>query len=537
MICELEPHFAGAWLFQSWNMAYNLSFTVHTPEQRWLWVYNGLKLLRDRGIAMNPKSVNMYREMAWLFYFKMGGFSDDMHEAYKQRWASAMQQLLAPPSYGQNEAILQEFRDIVQAPLDKDPRFQGRDFIQAGPLATLLAEPPVGALSVQLLHNGVSIDRALLAAYNRWSLDASLQAIRQGPPRPQAPDEQALSALLNDPNNAASLRKALAFVRAQLLWNEYKMDPQWMLDLMNQYGPFDWRLVWPHSLYWATYGYHVIDGTPLASLVRFDSFNDTRIVIQSLQQLTWGGRLTYIENPEAPDEPTLRYFPDERYMEAVQQEYLRYIERWRKGSSVPVPFEANPYRTGHTNYLVQSVMLMYPLGHVEQCQTMLTYLRDGYKLTGEPWDMEVEDFIVHTIKNTTVMAQDEAMSQISPAISTACLRRLGGDEKGYLKSIDWAKRVHRLYQETHPPTAQLPPMPDIQANATAILLADPRSAGYYISLVDRSTVYRMTDLAFQRMIYNQIAPLLRRQCQDAGVDFIKAFPPPPGMAAPQAPPG
>ena len=43
-----------------------------------------------------------------------------------------------------------------------------------------VAEPPVGALSVQLLHNGVSIDRALLAAYNRWSLDASLQAIRQG---------------------------------------------------------------------------------------------------------------------------------------------------------------------------------------------------------------------------------------------------------------------------------------------------------------------------------------------------------------------
>src|ERR1039457_6150202 len=57
LICKLEPHFSGVWRFQAWNMAYNISVSKHTPPERWLWVYNGAKLLRDEGIPLNPYSL------------------------------------------------------------------------------------------------------------------------------------------------------------------------------------------------------------------------------------------------------------------------------------------------------------------------------------------------------------------------------------------------------------------------------------------------------------------------------------------------
>jgi len=55
------------------------------------------------------------------------------------------------------------------------------------------------------------------------------------------------------------MRKVLAFLRAQILWNEYRMDPQYMQALMMRYGPMDWRSVWAHGLYWSSYGCHVVE--------------------------------------------------------------------------------------------------------------------------------------------------------------------------------------------------------------------------------------------------------------------------------------
>ena len=42
-------------------------------------MYGGAKLLRDKGIPRNPKSLMLYKELAWIFFDKMGGFMDDKH--------------------------------------------------------------------------------------------------------------------------------------------------------------------------------------------------------------------------------------------------------------------------------------------------------------------------------------------------------------------------------------------------------------------------------------------------------------------------
>ncbi|MBL8880552.1 MAG: hypothetical protein JNG88_15675, partial [Phycisphaerales bacterium] len=96
-ICKLQPRFPTVWQYCAWNMAWNISVTTYTPEERWNWVYNGLKLLRDQGIVWNPRAVNLYKDLAWIYINKMAEPVDDYHLVYKKNWAWRMHVLLGPP--------------------------------------------------------------------------------------------------------------------------------------------------------------------------------------------------------------------------------------------------------------------------------------------------------------------------------------------------------------------------------------------------------------------------------------------------------
>jgi hypothetical protein len=94
-ITDLEPHFAQVWVYQAWNMAYNISvkFKENAPgdySDRWRWVQRGIALLRDEGLRYNPDEILIYRELAWFFQHKMGQNLDDANIFYKQQWAEAM---------------------------------------------------------------------------------------------------------------------------------------------------------------------------------------------------------------------------------------------------------------------------------------------------------------------------------------------------------------------------------------------------------------------------------------------------------------
>ena len=98
-ICALQPHFVLVWEYASWNMAWNISVKTYTPQERWHWVYAGVKLLRDQGIPQNERAINLYKQLAWIFNSKMSETTDDFHYAYKTNWAWRMHMLLgAPPN-------------------------------------------------------------------------------------------------------------------------------------------------------------------------------------------------------------------------------------------------------------------------------------------------------------------------------------------------------------------------------------------------------------------------------------------------------
>jgi hypothetical protein len=95
-ITDLEPHFSQVWVFQGWNMAYNISVKFKDFSDRWHWVENGIELLRDKGLRYNPDDVLIHRELAWFFQHKMGENLDDANVYYKSQWAKEMTPFFGP---------------------------------------------------------------------------------------------------------------------------------------------------------------------------------------------------------------------------------------------------------------------------------------------------------------------------------------------------------------------------------------------------------------------------------------------------------
>ena len=96
-ITKLEPRLAEVWVYHAWNMAYNISVLTARGEDRWLWIQNGVELLRDGALPLNPRNATIQRELGWIFQHKISSDSDRRFAAfYRSRWASEIAPYLAP---------------------------------------------------------------------------------------------------------------------------------------------------------------------------------------------------------------------------------------------------------------------------------------------------------------------------------------------------------------------------------------------------------------------------------------------------------
>ncbi len=87
-ISKLQPRSPPIWAYHAWNMAYNLSALMPTPDEKWRWVRNGLLLLRDEGLASNPGSARLHQELAWIYLHKLGTDTDSAAAFYRAQWAA-----------------------------------------------------------------------------------------------------------------------------------------------------------------------------------------------------------------------------------------------------------------------------------------------------------------------------------------------------------------------------------------------------------------------------------------------------------------
>ncbi|MBL7077054.1 MAG: hypothetical protein ISS31_06255 [Kiritimatiellae bacterium] len=135
-VTKLEPRTTDIWAFHAWNMAYNVSVMMPIAEDRWRWVQQGIRLLRDEGIRYNPSDPRIYHELGWIFQHKLGGDSDRLHAYYKKQWSAYVAARLGPKGRVNYDILAMEpgLRDRIRDELGLDvERMQIVDAIY-GPL-------------------------------------------------------------------------------------------------------------------------------------------------------------------------------------------------------------------------------------------------------------------------------------------------------------------------------------------------------------------------------------------------------------------
>jgi hypothetical protein len=189
-ITDLEPSFTQVWLFQGWNMAYNISVKFKDFPDRWRWVERGIELLRDEGLRFNPDDLLIHRELAWFFQHKMGQNLDDANSYYKQQWAMEMMPFYGP--HGTNFSGLinpttAEARTNAQVLREKykmDPAFAKKIDDQYGPLDWRLPEAQAiywGAMGLQKADaHPDKIKASDLITLRRIIYQSMLQAFHHG---------------------------------------------------------------------------------------------------------------------------------------------------------------------------------------------------------------------------------------------------------------------------------------------------------------------------------------------------------------------
>ncbi|MBI4221302.1 MAG: hypothetical protein HY607_01280 [Planctomycetes bacterium] len=66
LIAKLQPNFPAVWIFQAWNMAYNIAHEWDAARNKWKWVHMGLTFAK-KGTVKNPTSGDLFFELGHMY--------------------------------------------------------------------------------------------------------------------------------------------------------------------------------------------------------------------------------------------------------------------------------------------------------------------------------------------------------------------------------------------------------------------------------------------------------------------------------------
>jgi hypothetical protein len=80
-IAKLQPNFISVWIYQGWNLSYNISVEFDDFRDRYYWVIRGIDFLKE-GTAYNDKEPRLTSEIGWTIGHKIG--RADEHRQYRK---------------------------------------------------------------------------------------------------------------------------------------------------------------------------------------------------------------------------------------------------------------------------------------------------------------------------------------------------------------------------------------------------------------------------------------------------------------------
>jgi len=152
--------------------------------------------------------------------------------------------------------------------------------------------------------------------------------------------------------------------RVRLLVDKYKMDPRFMKEVDDRYGPLDWRLPEAHAVYWACKGLEAAKQNP-SKVNKEDLITLRRVVYQSMQLSFQRGRLVVNPFAKAFDlAPNLEIIPkvSTAYEQAAREDEKNHDHILR----------------AHRNFLRDAVYFLYEYNRVADSKAWYKYLAANY---------------------------------------------------------------------------------------------------------------------------------------------------------------
>ena len=457
-ITKLQPRFAPVWEFQAWNMAYNISVAIPAtdPAERWRWVKNGYELLRDKGIAINPKSMLIYRELARIFQHKIGDFTDDANQYYKLQLAEG----IGPLVEGADNAF---FDALCEAPL----KFEE------------VSSDANTASFVEALRNA---DKAF---DKKDEFVANYLSLRQNPDR----FGEEAGRVIEEFAGSAGLSEFDVFAKAYQLRNVWKLDPELMREINLAYGPvsledpnnhhpLDWRHADSHAIYWSIMGLkagHKED-------YNVHEANTDRMVLHSLQNLFQRGKIFIYEVGKEGEDDFAGQYPDMDKAIYLRPD-LRMFDSYHKAIKdvadkydIWNTLDGEGYKVGYRNMLTNALLNFYQAGHEGKAGQIYKELREKFPERG---DMKVslmqfaQNRMVEELKNIGVRDSSE---MISALLSRSYFSYAVGDDDEAFAREKMAREIYDLYQSQYfdRPTLRLPGFERLRYLGLLDFFADPQ---------------------------------------------------------------
>ena len=386
-IIKLQPRNTSSHAFLAWNMAYNVSVTFTSFEDRWRWVKRGIELIRDEGLALNPGDPELFRQLGWIYQHKMGKDLDDANRYYKTEFAKEMIRLFAD-YYGR-------WDELINAPTNEE--------------------------KLRAALNGSNEFWRIINKYGYANFPAFEQRFRElavlPPEVKKELDELGISDIVE------------ICLRYRWMTQKYRLDPAYLKKLNETFGELDYRLPEAHAIYWAEKGREQWT----ADKDKFKKLSCDRMIFQSLAAAFGTGRLVYLKKLEH-----LEMTPNIKIVDAVNRAYQ---EAWEQHGE-------NTVGGAYGNFLVDAVVTLYKFGEKKKAEEYrrigASYKRFGDRFTKYPLDEFVLKELAEDMK---VASYPVAQGTVQSYLMNSYYQSAIGEEEVAGNYALIAKQLYDRYQK------------------------------------------------------------------------------------------
>lgn len=276
--------------------------------------------------------------------------------------------------------------------------------------------------------------------------------------------------------NAAAFNELLdpqtaeAQARLEVLTNRYKLDPHFMKELDERYGPLEWRLPEAHAIYWAAMGLKKAEEHP-TKIKPDDLIQLRRVIYQSMQLSFHRGRLIW--------DPIVKGFDTGPNLDIIPNVNAAYEQAMAEDA----PNREHISRA-HRNFLRDAVYFLYENNRTADALKWYRYIGEKYPdkslLDGKPdalpKNLTLEDYCISRIvEDVGETSRDRVKAAIEGQIVKSYFALIRGEDRrsaGYraLARILRTKYMNAIAGGANEQRIGLPPVEETEKEILQSLL-------------------------------------------------------------------